>query len=184
MGITSYQAVLDFWYDPKQMPLHFVKDDDFDEKIREQFLETWKAATEGLLVDWRKNIRGRLAEVIVLDQFSRNLWRNNRRAFEQDRMALALAQEIVHHPDYDTLTQNEKKNALLPFMHSESTALHDWALPYFEALGDDLTLAFEKKHRAILDAFERYPFRNSDLGRESTPEEERFLDEKKGNYFS
>ena len=184
MTIATWQEVLDFWFEPEHVELHFAENDEFDSKIRERFLDTWKAASEGLLVDWRKSIRGRLAEIIVLDQFSRNLWRNDIKTYTQDKMAIALSQEVVNHPEYDKLTVDEKKYILLPFMHSESTVLHDWAMPYFESMGDEGTLYFEKKHRAILDEFGRYPYQNEDLGRNSTPEEKKFLLEKDGDYFS
>ena len=122
----SYKDVLDFWFDPKHIDLHFLEDPAFDEKIRGNFLSTWEKAAEGLLFDWRKTIHGRLAEIIVLDQFSRNLFRNDIRTYTQDKMAIALAQEVVFHPDYEKLSPDEKRYILLPFMHSESIPLHDW----------------------------------------------------------
>lgn len=184
MNIVDWKEVLDFWFDPDHMPLHFDGDDSFDEKIRINFLDTWKAASEGLLVDWRKDIRGRLAEIIVLDQFSRNLWRDDIRTYTQDKMAIALAQEVINHPDYDKLSKDEKRFILLPFMHSESLELHDWANKYYEELGDESLIYFEKLHRDVLEEFGRYPYQNKDLGRESTPEEERILEEKKDGFYS
>lgn len=183
MSIKTYNEVLDFWYDEKHIPIQFDENDEFDELIRREFLETWEAGKEGLLVDWRKTIKGRVAEIIVLDQFSRNLFRNDIRTYTQDKMAIALAQEVVMMEEYESLSVLEKRNVLLPFMHSESTKLHDWAYKYFLELGDDRTLYFEDKHRAILDRFGRYPYQNEDLKRESTPEELAFLKEKNGDYF-
>ncbi len=184
MAVKSYEAVLSFWFDPEHVPLHFDENNEFDEKIRREFLETWEAAREGLLVEWRRDIRGRLAEIIVLDQFSRNLFRNDIRTYTQDRMAIALSQEVISNPDYHKLTPDEKKFILLPFMHSESTKLHDWAMKYFEELEDGGgTLYFEKLHREVLDKFGRYPYQNEDLGRESTPEELEYLKEKNGNFY-
>lgn len=179
----TYQEVLDFWFDPKHMDLHFVEDPTFDETIREKFLTTWEKAAEGLLVGWRETIYGRLAEIIVLDQFSRNLFRDDIRTYTQDKMAIALAQEVVFHPDYDKLSPDEKRYILLPFMHSESIVLHDWARPYFESMGDENTLYFEKLHYAVLDEFGRYPYQNKDLGRESTPEEKRVLEERADGFY-
>lgn len=176
MDIKSYKEVLEFWFAPDHIPLHFAEDYDFDEKIRENFLTTWEAAKEGLLVEWRKNIRGRVAEIIVLDQFSRNLFRGDIRTYTQDKMAIALAQEVVTHPDYNSLTKDEKRFTLLPFMHSESLDLHDWACKYFEALGDENTMYFEKLHRGVLEKYGRYPYQNEDLGRESTPDEIKYLE--------
>jgi uncharacterized protein (DUF924 family) len=183
MVVSTWNEVIDFWFDPKHLPLHFVEDDEFDEKIRIKFLDTWKAASEGLLVDWRKDIKGRLAEIIVLDQFSRNLWRNDIRTYTQDKMAIALAQEVVHHLDYEKLSAVEKKYILLPFMHSESLELHDWAHKYYVKLGDEELIYYEKLHREVLEEFGRYPYQNKDLIRVSTPEELKYLKEKDGRFY-
>ncbi len=184
MTLVQWRDVLEFWFDPNNIPLHFAEDEDFDEIIRERFLETWKAASEGLLVDWRNSLKGRLAEIIVLDQFSRNLWRNDIRTYTQDKMAIALAQEVINHPDYDKLSKAEKKYVLLPFMHSESLELHDWANKYFEELDDEEFSYYEKLHRDVLEEFGRYPYQNKDLGRESTPEELKALEENKDGFYS
>ncbi|MDO5649050.1 MAG: DUF924 family protein [Gallicola sp.] len=183
MNKKTWQNVLEFWFDPEHVPLQFAENDEFDKKIRENFLETWEAASEGLLVEWRKDIRGRLAEIIVLDQFSRNLWRNDIRTYTQDKMAIALSQELVNHKNYKDLKTEEKHFAVLPFMHSESLDLHDWALPYYEEIGDEDLLWFENKHREVLEEFGRYPYQNDDLGRESTPEEIQVLKERKGRFY-
>lgn len=183
MGVATWKEVIDFWFDPEHLPLHFVEDEEFDEKIRSKFLDTWKAASEGLLVDWRKSIKGRLAEIIVLDQFSRNLWRNDIRTYTQDKMAIALAQEVVNHPNYNQLSTVEKKYILLPFMHSESLELHDWANKYYVELGDEELMYYEKLHREVLEEFGRYPYQNKDLGRESTPEELKVLEEKADGFY-
>lgn len=182
--MKTYKDVLEFWFDEKHIPLHFAEEKDFDEKIKKEFLETWKRAKEGLLVNWRENIYGRLAEIIVLDQFSRNLFREDIRTYTQDKMAIALAQEALKCEDYNNLDSKEKKFILLPFMHSESTELHDWSYKYYEDLDDENTLYFEDKHREILDRFGRYPYQNEDLNRESTEEEKKWLEEKDGDFFS
>lgn len=184
MAIRIWKEVLDFWFNPKHLPLHFDENDEFDDLIREKFLDTWEAASEGLLVDWRKDIKGRLAEIIVLDQFSRNLWRNDIKTYTQDKMAIALSQEVVNHPDYDKLSPLEKRYILLPFMHSESLVLHDWASKYFQEVGDDDLIYFENLHREVLETYGRYPYQNEDLGRKSTAEEEKYLKEKAGKYYS
>lgn len=183
MTMKTYKEVLDFWFDPNHVLLQFAENEDFDERIREEFLKTWELAKEGLLVSWRENIWGRLAEIIVLDQFSRNLFRRDIRTYTQDKMAIALAQEALALESYEELSKDEKKFILLPFMHSESLALHEWAYPHYLALDDPATLYFEDKHKAILERFGRYPYQNQDLGRESTEEEKQFLAEKQGDYF-
>jgi uncharacterized protein (DUF924 family) len=169
------QRLLAFWFDPENKPFWFQKNASFDQKIANNFFALWQSACKGELAAWRQTIKGRLAEIIILDQFSRNLNRNGERAFSQDLMALVLAQEAVGQPDYKTLSQVEKQFILMPFMHSESVAIHDEALSYFEALGDPLTLEFEIRHRHIIEQFGRYPHRNQVLNRASTPEEIEFL---------
>lgn len=183
MSIVSWKEVLDFWFDPKHLPLHFEANTEFDELIRSKFLDTWKAASEGLLVHWRKNIKGRLAEIIVLDQFSRNLWRDDIRSYTQDKMTIVLAQEALNHPDYNKLSSLEKKYILLPFMHSESLELHNWAYKYFLELGDKEFMRYEMLHREVLEKFGRYPYQNKELGRKSTAEEIKYLKEKDGKYY-
>lgn len=183
MSIDKWQEVLDFWFQPDHILLHFDENDEFDKKIRSKFFNIWEAGSEGLLVDWRENIRGRLAEIIVLDQFSRNLWRNDVRTYTQDKMAIALAQEALMHSNYNILSDLEKKYILLPFMHSESLELHDWAYEYFEDIGDEDLLWFEDKHREVLEEFGRYPYQNKDLNRESTPAELQALDKRKDGFY-
>lgn len=174
----SPKTVLDFWFAPANDDLLFAKNDDFDRAIREQFYDAWQAACSGLLYPWRSTIYGRLAEIIVLDQFSRNLMRNDPRAFAQDSMALVLAQEIIKHPDFRYLTPQEKTFALLPFEHSESAEIHEkLAEPLFKLYTDDEGYQIERQHQQIIDRFGRYPHRNQALGRPSTEEELAFLKE-------
>ena len=92
---VNYQDVLDFWFDEKNIPLQFNGGEEFDNEIRSRFLKTWEKASEGLLVDWRETLNGRLAEVIVLDQFSRNLWRNDIRTYTQDKICLLYTSRCV-----------------------------------------------------------------------------------------
>ena len=113
--------------------------------------------------------------MIVLDQFSRNIYRNLPQAFENDALALALVQEAIAVGADQALSQSQRNVLYLPFMHSESTVIHQRALALFEANGDSNTLEFERKHRAIIDRFGRYPHRNSILSRVSSQEELAFL---------
>lgn len=175
MKNMEWQNVLDFWFNPENKPFWFQKNETFDQQISEKFYDAWHAGSQGLLASWREKIQGRCAEIIVLDQFSRNLNRDNANAFAQDPMALVLAQEAVKNPDFPNLSEDQKKFTLMPFMHSESSAIHQQGLPLFEALGDELTLQFELKHKAIIDQFGRYPHRNDILHRQSTLAELEFL---------
>jgi uncharacterized protein (DUF924 family) len=126
---------------------------------------------------WRIRPEGRLAEIIILDQFSRNIHRGTPDAFAADQLALALAQEAVSSGADQALPVSRRAFLYLPFMHSESPAIHERAVRLFSASGLAENLKSELRHQAIITRFGRYPHRNSILGRISTPEEEAFLEE-------
>lgn len=169
------KSVLEFWFSDQNQPFWFAKSDEFDRAIADQFLTTWQAAKACECDHWRVSMAGRLAEIIVLDQFSRNLQRDSATAFAQDPLALALAQEAVKQADYENLPSIWCKFIIMPYMHSESRKIHAEAVALFEALNDDYTMDFELRHKAIVDRFGRYPHRNQVLGRTSSPEELEFL---------
>ena len=173
----NYQTVLDFWFSPDTQPYWFAKSDAFDQQLRDQFLTTLEQARQAELWSWRENAEGRLAEIIVLDQFSRNLYRDRPTSFAQDPMALALAQETIQLGLDKNLRPEQRSFLYMPFMHSESKIIHEQALKLFEDLGNPINLEFEKKHKVIIDRFGRYPHRNEVLGRESTAGESGFLKE-------
>ena len=124
---------------------------------------------------WRGTPEGRLAEVLVLDQFSRNAWRDTARAFAQDPLALALAQEAVAGGHDLALPPPRRAFLYMPYMHSESLAVHEEALRLFGQPELAFNLDFERRHQAIVARFGRYPHRNAVLGRASTAEELDFL---------
>lgn len=170
-------AILAFWFDELEPKQHFVKDARLDETIRERFGDTYAAAARGELFAWRERARGRLAEIIVLDQFSRNLYRDDPRAFASDPMALVLAQELVARGDDRALPVAWRAFAYMPCMHSESPRIHEMAMRLFSQPGLEYNLKFEHAHKAIIDRFGRYPHRNAVLGRTSSEEEIAFLKE-------
>jgi len=171
----NYQAVLSFWFDEITPAQQWAKDAAFDRQIGDRFLAVHEQANLGELYPWRMTAEGRLAEVIVLDQFSRNIFRDDPRAFASDALALILAQEaILHRLDQD-LTARERGFLYMPFMHSESLKIHDLATDLFAKNGVQSTIDFERKHRAIIERFGRYPHRNAILQRASTEEERVFL---------
>ena len=181
------RAVLDFWFDKNNEAYWFEQNDRFDKQIQDKFGGIWEAAKQGECVSWRiaessldgnssiTALAGRLAEIIVLDQFSRNLCRGQASAFAQDGMALALAQEAIQQPYFDTLPMQWRRFIIIPFMHSESAMIHKRYLPLFEQLDDANTLDFEHRHKQIIDQFGRYPHRNEVLNRDSTEDEKNFL---------
>ena len=169
--------ILHFWFDELTAQQHFVKDPVLDETIRARFGDALEAAAQCELFAWRATAEGRLAEIIVLDQFSRNVYRDTDRAFAQDALALALAQELVASGQDRSLPLAQRSFAYMPFMHSESALVHAQAVALFAHPGMEDTLRFELMHKGIIDRFGRYPHRNAILGRESTPEELVFLSE-------
>ena len=171
----NYQDILDFWFSSDNEPNWFAKSDVFDQLIEKKFKLVHLQAAASELWSWRKNADGRLAEIIVLDQFSRNLFRKDPRAFAQDGLALALAQEAISLQLDQQLSPKQRSFLYLPFMHSESKLIHEFALKLFQRLGNETNLEFEKKHKVIIDHFGRYPHRNVVLGRVSTAEEIEFL---------
>jgi uncharacterized protein (DUF924 family) len=172
--------VLKFWFEETGYEQHFKKDAAFDAQIKKRFLDTYWAAVRGELSGWRATPEGRLAEVIVLDQFSRNMFRDDPQAFAHDPLALALAQEAVRVGDDMKLEPAKRRYLYLPFMHSESAEVHAEAQALFDRLGDESTSKYEAMHKAIIDRFGRYPHRNAVLGRAPTDEETAFLKEHEG----
>lgn len=170
-------SILHLWFTELTPKHHFAKDAALDETIRTRFGATLEASARCELFAWRTTPEGRLAEVLVLDQFSRNVYRDTPQAFAQDALALALAQELVASGQNRSLPLAQRSFAYMPYMHSESALVHTQAALLFAQPGLEDTLRFEQRHQAIIERFGRYPHRNAILGRESTPEELAFLNE-------
>jgi uncharacterized protein (DUF924 family) len=168
-------SVLDFWFKELTPKQWFVKDEDLDLIITKKFLSLHTQASQCELNHWRETIEGRLAEIIVLDQFSRNIYRDTPQAFAQDNLALALAQEAIASGEDNSLSDQQKAFLYMPFMHSESLAIHEQAVELFNKPGLENNLDFELKHKVIIEQFGRYPHRNNILGRASTKQELVFL---------
>jgi uncharacterized protein (DUF924 family) len=173
----SAQSVLQFWFTEITPAQWWKVDLAFDKLVTERFGDIHEQAVRAELFGWRITPQGRVAEVIVLDQFSRNIHRGTRRAFEADTLALALAQEAISAKADAALTQEERVFLYMPYMHSESKQIHAVAEPLFKANTPESNYNFELRHKAIIDRFGRYPHRNVMLGRTSKPEELAFLTE-------
>ncbi len=167
--------VLHFWFDEIEPAQWWIKDEAFDQAIVRRFAELHRRAACCELFGWRASARGRLAEVIVLDQFSRNMFRGRALAFAHDPLALALAQTAVEAAADRELSPPERSFLYMPYMHSESLAIHDVGMALFEALGIKANLDSALRHREIVERFGRYPHRNAILGRNSTAQEIEFL---------
>lgn len=170
-----YEDVLSFWFTEISPAQWWSAKPEFDGEIARRFGGLHQSASRAELFAWRSEPRGRLAEVIVLDQFSRNVHRNTPLAFASDPLALGLAQEAIAAGVDKALSQIERNFLYMPYMHSESRLIHVEAERLFSANGLKDNHDFELRHKAIIDRFGRYPHRNAVLGRESTPEELAFL---------
>lgn len=174
--------VIRFWFIDHGREQWFGGGPDFDAKLTELFKDTHAAAAAGEAWGWRATTEGRLAEIIVLDQFSRQIHRGDRRAFASDAMALALAQEAVA-AGHDLLVEPEWRMFFyLPYMHSESLVIHAESLRLHEALGNPEGVDYERAHADVLRRFGRYPRRNEALGRISTPEEIAYMASDEGRW--
>lgn len=174
-GKPMYQEVLRFWFEEIEPSQWWKKSDGFDQLIVDRFSETHARAARCELFSWRDTPGGRLAEIIVLDQFSRNMFRGKPQAFAQDQTALVLAQEAVALKVDKELAETQRGFIYLPFMHSESLIIHEVAEEIYRKHGQT-SLEWELKHKRIIEQFGRYPHRNESLGRKSTPEERAFLE--------
>ncbi|CAM3210535.1 DUF924 domain-containing protein [Shewanella violacea] len=169
------ETIINFWFDEIEPKAWWVKDTEFDALIKHRFGLLVEQAKVGELYHWRATPQGRLAEIILLDQFCRNIHRDTPQAFTSDPLALALAQEAVARGADTELKAKQVPFLFMPYMHSESRKVHEIAMVLFNREAAAGNLEFERRHKAIIDQFGRYPHRNKILGRESTPEEVEFL---------
>jgi len=188
------QDILEFWFgdldehgyaSPDQRKRWWVKSDAFDEAIKAQFLDDYEAIVDGEREVWRNTAHGALAYIIVLDQFSRNMFRGTPKMFEADGLARDVCYEGLDSGFDVELGFDERAFFYLPLEHSESMVDQMRCLDMFEGLVEESPehlrddarnyLDFANRHRAIIERFGRYPHRNETLGRSSTAEEREFL---------
>ena len=172
---TSPDDVLRYWFETLTPSDWWGKDAELDSQIRIRFSALLTAAKRCELFEWRTTAQGRLAEILVLDQFSRHIHRDTAEAFAADPLALALAQEAVRVGMDQTLEPSQRAFIYLPYMHSESRAMQNISIRLFDQPGLAENLKFAHAHKDIIDLFGRYPHRNQILGRETTAEEAVFL---------
>ena len=173
------EELLGFWFEVSGPERWFAKSDEFDRTIRERFLADCEAAARGDYDDWRKSGAGCVALCLLLDQFPRNLFRDDARAFATDAKALAIARHAVDtgRDLEEDVSRDMRKFLYLPFEHSEDLDDQRTCMKLMgerlDPVGEDLDWAH--KHFVIIERFGRFPHRNEALGRESTPEELEFL---------
>jgi uncharacterized protein (DUF924 family) len=175
LDIPTPQAVVAFWTDagPDRW---FKRDDAFDRDIRERFLVTHEAAAQGKLSDWEASAEGALALLILLDQFPRNMFRGTVHAFATDPQARAIAARAIDNGFDRAVPENLRNFFYLPFQHSEELADQERSLALYRALGDADNIKWADIHADIIRKFGRFPHRNAVLGRQTTAEEQAFLD--------
>ncbi len=173
--VVTPEEVVAFWFEagPKKW---FNKDDAFDTEIRKRFLPTYEAAAEGRLTAWEATPEGALALLIVLDQFSRNMFRSSPRAFAADPLARAIADRAIARGFDKQLGLPKQSFFYLPFMHAENLIDQERCVDLSRQSDDANTLKFAELHADIIRRFGRFPHRNGVLGRATTPEEQAFLD--------
>lgn len=179
---VTVDEVLEFWFNETDREDWFERSDPFDRIVRERFSEAVETARSGGFADWRESARGCLATIILIDQFSRNIYRDSPKAWSADDLGLACTHAALARGDDAQLDPDERKFLYMPLMHSEELADQERCVELFRALADDapdqtIALDFAIRHRDIIARFGRFPHRNAVLGRASTPEEAEFLKE-------
>lgn len=172
---AAARAVRRFWFEEATPAQHFTKDDAFDAAIRDRFGDLHRRVAATGAAGWDEGPDTLLAAVIVLDQFSRNLFRGDARAFAGDPVALGLSRAALRHGWDMGLTGAERAFLYLPLMHSEDAADQAESVARYTDLGLADNLAYAIDHRDVIARFGRFPSRNAALGRASTPDEEVYL---------
>jgi uncharacterized protein (DUF924 family) len=173
--VATPEEVLTFWFEDCSWEDWFTKSDAFDATLRARFAANHAAAAAGDLDGWAETPAGRLALLIVLDQFSRNLHRDDARAFAQDEAALVVARRALAAGDHARAPAEHCLFLYLPFEHSETMADQKLCGALYAGLGNAEWVDYAYRHEVIIARFGRFPHRNAVLGRESTPEELEFL---------
>jgi uncharacterized protein (DUF924 family) len=173
--LASAAEVVSFWREagPDRW---FNKDASFDDSIRERFLYTYEAAAAGKFSGWEQSAEGTLALLILLDQFPRNMFRGEARAFATDPLARAVAAGGIVRGFDAQVSPDMRGFFCLPFEHSEDLADQERSIAFYKAIGDADGLKWAEIHADIIRRFGRFPHRNAVLGRATTPEEQAFLD--------
>ena len=173
--VVNAADVMSFWKEagPERW---FNKNAAFDDEIREQFFDTYEAAAAGELSDWEQSAQGALALLILLDQFPRNMFRGDARAFATDPLARAITAGAIIRGFDSQVPKQLRSFFYLPFEHSEDLADQERCIALNKATGDADGLKWAEIHADIIRRFGRFPHRNAALGRTTTPEEQAFLD--------
>lgn len=172
---AAIDEILHFWFEELGPKDWWRKDDALDATIAARFKGAYEELRESVPASWLESPEGILAAILVLDQFPRNMFRDDARAFATDAEALALAKRAIAAGMDARLEPDKRAFIYLPFQHVEDRADQARSVELFTALGQKLNLDFAARHKEIVDRFGRFPHRNAILGRTSTEEELEFL---------
>ncbi len=185
--MSQPEEILNFWFNRspdepgsgKARKVWFSKNPDFDQEIRTRFQSAYEQAADGLLDHWQQTPEGSLALILLLDQFPRNMFRDQPQAFATDGQALAVAQAAIARSFDQALPPVKRWFVYLPLMHSEELSHQNQCVELFHPLRNHPDVpdgyTYAQKHQAVIERFGRFPHRNAILGRATTPEEEEFL---------
>ena len=175
-------GVLAFWFEELRPEQWFKKVDAVDAVIRDRFGELYGRLAANLPPHWGETPLGCLAAVIVLDQFPRNINRDDRRAYATDAAALAIATNAIEQGFDRTLGPVERTFLYMPFQHSEERDAQARSVELFATIGEPKTLEYARRHQEIVERFGRFPHRNEVLGRASTEAELTFLEDPESSF--
>ena len=181
-AIATAPEITHFWFTEIDPKAWFEKNDDFDEILRKRFGATVQQALDGRLADWAETAEGAMALILLLDQFTRNIYRDTPKAFAGDTQALKLCAHCREAGFFANVAPDWRRFILMPMMHSEDIAVQDASLPLFQKYTEEHTYGYAVRHRDIVARFGRFPHRNAILGRESSPEEVTFLAEPNSSF--
>ncbi len=195
-AIADFETVLQFWFgrveetvvpSENRARIWFGEESDVDQEIKNEFSTTLTAFLNGECQDWLSSARGQLAAIILLDQFSRHIYRDTEKAYAQDELALEICLQGIENESEHDLSLIERVFYYFPLLHSEDVGYQELSVQYYQMLSElafsetrvifDSFLKFAKHHYAIIQNFGRFPQRNSFLFRESTPTELTYLAE-------
>ncbi len=175
MNDTLINDLLTHWFSDEVSPLWFKSTDEFDAELTQRYELIWQQARDGLLDHWKTSAEGVVALVIILDQLPLNMFRGQGKRYSTEAKSRDIAHYAIDHDLIKAMPDKHKAFLFLPFMHSENLNDQQLAIELFEAAGLDDNAKFARHHYDVVKRFGRFPHRNGELGRESTPDEIAYL---------
>lgn len=175
MSDHTPETIVEFWFSPRVSKFHWGGPPEFDQELRDTYLPLHEAIVAGEHRDWQESPEGTLATILVLDQFSRNMFRGLARAFASDGLALWVLRQGLARGLDRPLSSSQRGFMYMPLMHSEQAKDQQHCIELMASINQPEQVRFAYMHKDIIDRFGRYPHRNATLGRVSTPDEHAFL---------